>query len=112
MTILELDVAEKLLYKFLQKPIDIFTNKVYNNINRYVWYTWYVWKGYNNMEELPRVKFTTTLAPDVIEKLQRMAPDYKTKNLNDVIEIVVREKWEAINNEMENKDRDNRWTST
>lgn len=40
-----------------------------------------------------RVKFTTTLRLDTIEKLQHMAPSYLTKNLNVVIEKIIDEKW-------------------
>jgi uncharacterized protein YukJ len=57
-----------------------------------------------------RIKITTTLAVDVIEKLDKMRPYFgengKRADLNDVIEFIVRKEWGERNYEMDTKNRD------
>lgn len=55
-----------------------------------------------------KVKFTTTLEKNTIERLQYLCIYYNTKNINDVIEKMVEETWEDKYNAMEAKQRSNR----
>lgn len=55
-----------------------------------------------------RTKFTTTLDPKVIQRLASMAAEtYPKKDLNDVIENLVNEKW-GKRNEVETAAGDNK----
>lgn len=55
------------------------------------------------MDEVQRVRFGTTLAPDVIDKLGKMAPYFEGGERNDVIEKLIRDEWERRGHEVDSK---------
>lgn len=57
-------------------------------------------------KEMERIRFGTTLAPDVVDKLGKMAPYFEGGERNDVIEKLVRDEWERRQYEMESKKPD------
>lgn len=62
-------------------------------------------------EEIKRQKYTTTLNINTINELEELRLYYNKKNytrirgLNEVIEIITREKWEEINNDKNSKEK-------
>lgn len=55
------------------------------------------------VENEKRVKFTTTLAKDVLYKLGKLAPDFNGGDRNDVIENLVRREWDSREVEKERR---------
>ena len=57
-----------------------------------------------------RQKFTTTLKPSTIKKLEEIKINIKTdkriRGLNEVIELIVDEKWGDVFNDTNNKKRE------
>ena len=57
------------------------------------------------MSKQTREKFTTTLDPDVIQKLGMLKAYNRKKGMNDVIEELVNRKWEESNINDNNKEK-------
>lgn len=52
------------------------------------------------MNNEKREKFTTTLKPSIVMNAKKMAPFLGVKDVNDVIEMLIQDKWEEFKNEM------------